>query len=374
MRFSALLALSLLPAGLLCQAATGTPKAVEKEMEVWPTDGWPVASPGAHGLDEEKLARFVAKIREDGAGGNAHGLLIVRHGYLVLEEYFDGWRSERLHTLQSVTKSVTSALVGIAIDRGEISGVTAKVLDFFPQLRPKIKHLDQRKTSLELEDLLTMRTGTDFHESGSDSPLHRMNRLRDGWLGFVLDSRMIREPGTTFHYDSGGVILLSGVLEKVSGLHADAYAARHLFAPLGIEEARWFKNAAGLVHTGGGLDLRPRDMARFGLLYLRGGRWQGKQVLSRDWIDASLKRHVATVRRQSGHDLGYGYLWWVWSPPADRPSIGDFYGAHGFMGQYIFILPKLDMVVVFTGGARTWSGEKRPVEWLYEHILPAVEP
>lgn len=375
MRSAGLRSFCLLLALWFSQSSTGapTPASIDEAMEVWPTDAWPIAASGSRGLDEKALSKLVATIREGQAGGEIHSLLIVRHGYLVVEEYFDGWQADRLHTLQSVTKSVTSALVGIAIDRGEIRGVEAKVLDFFPDLVPKIQHLDRRKASLTLEHLLTMRTGTDFHERGSNSPLDRMNRLRNGWLSFVLDSRMIREPGMTFQYDSGGVILLSGVLEKASGLAVDAYAERHLFGPLGIEQATWFKNASGLAHTGGGLGLRPRDMARFGLLYLRGGRWQDRRILSQAWIDASLERQVASVGRQAGHDQGYGYLWWVRSPPTNRPQIGDFYAAQGFMGQYIFVLPKLDMVVIFTGGSRAWSGEKRPVELLYERILPAVQ-
>lgn len=341
-------------------------------VEAWPGERWPVSKPESQGIDPAKLSRLMVGIRAGGVGADIHSLLVVRNGFLVAEEYFDGWNAERVHTLQSVTKSVTSALVGIAVDRGEIEGVDRPVLSFFPDLAPHVENPDARKSSMTLRDLLTMRTGTDFHERGSDSPLHRMNRLRTGWLKFVLDSRMVQDPGSRFHYDSGGVILLSGVLKTATGRFADAYAEEHLFGPLGIEAADWFRNADGLPHTGGGLSLRPSDLARFGLLYLRGGRWKDRQIVSRGWVEQSLRRHVPSARRQSGRDVGYGYLWWVWPPPDDRPELGDFYAGHGFMGQYVFVVPGLDLVVVFTGGSRTWSGEQRPAELLYEHILPAV--
>ena len=341
-------------------------------VEVWPVPTWQTASPESLDVDSRTMGRLADHIRSGDSGATIHSLLVVRGGRLVVEEYFHGWNGDRLHTLQSVSKSVTSALVGIAVDRGEIESTDETVLGFFPELRPKIRHFDQRKQSLTLHDLLTMRTGTDFHERGSDSPLHRMNRLRRGWLEFVLSSRMVREPGTHFHYDSGGVILLSGVLKAATGEFADAYADRHLFGPLGIEESSWFKNADGLPHTGGGLELRPRDLARFGLLYLRDGRWRDGQVISEDWIERSVRRQLASVRRQDGRDVGYGFLWWIWPPPDDRPELGDFYAGHGFMGQYVFVVPSLDLVVVFTGGSRTWSGEKRPAQLMYEYVLPAV--
>ncbi|MDA8017611.1 MAG: beta-lactamase family protein [Thermoanaerobaculia bacterium] len=350
--------------------AVSTPEMVE----IWPGPTWRTVTPASQGIDSSAIDLLVRRIRSGQVGAEIHSLLIVRGGHLVIEEYFDGWNAKRLHTLQSVSKSVTSALIGIAVDRGEIESTDEKVLSFFPGLLSEIRHLDQRKQAMTLEDLLTMKTGSEFHERGSDSPLHRMNRLQRGWLKFVLDSRMRHEPGTRFHYDSGGVILLSGVLKATTGLFADVYADQYLFGPLGIEESRWFKNAEGLPHTGGGLYLRPRDLARFGLLYLRRGRWQDRQVVSAEWIDRSLRRQVATVRQQDGRDVGYGFLWWVWPPPADRPELGDFYAGHGFMGQYVFVVPSLDLVVVFTGGSRTWSGEKRPAELVYEYILPATRP
>ncbi len=335
-----------------------------------PADDWPRSTPAAQGLDGARLEELVARMRR-GEIPDQHALLIVRHGYLVLEEYFDGWSAERIHMQQSVTKSFTSALVGIAVAQGAIRGVDEKVLDFFPDLEG-VRHLDARKRAMTVADLLTMRSGTDYHERGADSPHSRLNRLARGWDRFYLDRPMVAAPGSRFNYDSGGVILMSALLEARTGLHADAFADRHLFAPLSITKRDWFRNREGHPHTGGGLDLRPRDMAKLGLLYLRGGRWGERQVVPAEWVDASLKRHVDWRDDPRGHSVGYGYLWWVLEPDPAGDGERDVYAAMGFRGQYVFIVPEHDLVVAVTAGTRTYRDETRAIDALYRHVLPAV--
>ncbi len=334
-----------------------------------PGDPWPRSTPEAQGLEGERL-HLLSRTIEDGRDfPDLHSLLVVRHGYLVLEEYFAGWHADRPHTLQSVTKSFTSALIGIAIAQGAIEGVDEPILGFFPDASG-IANLDERKRRMTLEDLLTMRSGTDYHERGSGSPHSRLNRLRSGWDRFYLDRAMVAEPGTRFQYDSGGVILLSSLLQARTGLHADAFAERHLFEPLGIEGAAWFRNAEGHPHTGGGLDLRPRDMAKFGLLYLNRGRWGERQIVPESWVRQSTARQLE--RRSGSHGVGYGYLWWIEEPDPNGTGKLDIYAAKGFRGQYIFVVPEHDMVVVVTGGTRSYTDEVRPVDFLYSHILPSV--
>jgi CubicO group peptidase (beta-lactamase class C family) len=263
-------------------------------------------------------------------------------------------------------------MVGIAIEQGNIGGVDDNILGFFPAI-DGIQNLDERKRSMTLENLLTMRSGTDYHEGYDGSPHNQLNQLQTGWDRFYLNRPMVSRPGTRFRYDSGGVILMSAILKNTAGMHANAFADRFLFPPLGISRSRWFKNAEGHPHTGGGLHLLPRDMAKFGLLYLRGGRWEDRQVVPASWVEASFKMHVTFSGERGGHDAGYGYLWWILE--ADPNGTGDqyIYAAKGYMGQYIFVIPEHDMVVVVTGGARSGSDMRRPVDFLYTHVLQAVE-
>ncbi len=171
-------------------------------QEVWPDDDWPRSTPEAQGLDPEQLNELVALIREGERFPDLHGLLIVRNGHLVVEEYFGSWNPELLHTLQSVSKSFTSALIGIAIAEGHVESVDERVIDFFPQWRDELAQ-DPRWAAVCLQDLLTMRSGTDYHERGQDSPHFQLNRTPRGWDRFYLDRPMVRDPGTYWQYDSG---------------------------------------------------------------------------------------------------------------------------------------------------------------------------
>jgi CubicO group peptidase (beta-lactamase class C family) len=350
-------------------AGLGKPTGVAAQ-EVWPDDDWPRSTPEAQGLDPAPLNELVTLIREGERFPDLHGLLIVRNGYLVVEEYFDSWNPGLLHTLQSVSKSFTSALIGIAIEEGHVESVDEHVIDFFPQWRDELAQ-DPRWAAVRLQDLLTMRSGTDYHERGQNSPHFQLNRTPLGWDQFYLDRPMVRDPGTYWQYDSGGVILMSAMLKQRSGLHADAYADRYLFAPLGIERSFWYRNQEGHPHTGGGLRLLPRDMARFGLLYLRGGRWRDQQVVPAEWVEESTRQHVA-FESTARHSTGYAYLWWILEPDPEGGN-EPIYAAMGFRAQYIFVVPEHDMVVVVTGGTQSGRDQRRPIEFLYSHILPAVE-
>jgi CubicO group peptidase (beta-lactamase class C family) len=331
---------------------------------------WTEARPEQHGLDAERLSELTNLIREGVRYPRLHCLLIVRHGRLVLEEYFNGWRRDRLHMLQSVSKSFTSALVGMAISKGEFKGVKEKVLDFFPDVEG-IANMDERKQSILLRDLLTMRSGTDYHERGSDSPHFQLNRLQRGWGKFYLDRPMLRKPGTYFLYDSGGVILMSSMLKNRTGSHADVYAERHLFPPLGITRHLWIKNREGHPHTGGGLSLRARDTAKFGLLYLQNGRWRDQQLVPAEWVRESFQKHV-DLGDNPRDTIGYGYLWWILAPDPDGDGTSNIYAAMGFKAQYIFVIPEHDMVVVVNGDTQNRTDQRRPIGFLYSHILPAV--
>jgi len=331
---------------------------------------WPRSTPEKEGLAPEKLQVLTELIRAGDRYPRLHCLLVIRHGKLVWEEYFN-WKAGKLHTLQSVSKSFTSALVGIAIAQGKFKGVDEKLLDFFPDLKPsEIEHMEERKEAIRLKDLLTMRSGTDYHESGPDSPHYRLNALRTGWDTFYLNRPMRSQPGTSFQYDSGAVIVTSSLLKHRTGQHADGFADETLFKALDITKTMWFKNAENHPHTGGGLNLDPLDTAKLGQLYLDKGQWAGNQVVPKAWVEESTKRHVDLSGR--GHTVGYGYWWWILEPdPAGKGNL-DIYAAMGFKAQYIFVIPEHEMVVVVNGDTRNGVDQRRPIEFLYTHILPAI--
>ena len=338
-----------------------------------PSGDWPVSRPDEQGLDGKALADLTDLIRKGEICPRLHALLVIRHGVLVLEEYFNNWQPDRLHTLQSVSKSFASALVGIAVARGEFKGVDEKVLDFFPGMKD-IANMDERKASMRLEDLLTMRSGTDYNEQGPDSPHFQLNKLERGWDKFYLDRPMVQSPGTGFLYDSGGVILISAMLKNRTGLHAAKYAERYLFEPLGIKDYYWYENLEGHSHAGGGLNLTARDTARLGQLYLNNGRWGDKQVVPEDWIRESFRMHV-DLTSPGQPPGGYGYLWWIGAPDPRGKGRQFVFMARGRYGQFIFVAPEHDMVAVVFSMAQEGVQSDNPCNYMslfYDRILTAV--
>ena len=356
---------------VLLVASTATPQI---PTDYFPTSDWRTAKPKKQGLNKKILKSLANRLRTNQIR-DLNSLLVVRNGYLVVEEYFNGSGPEDVHTLQSDSKSVTSLLIGIALQQGRIHSVDDKVLTFFPEYEP-IKHLDERKAAITIRDLLTMRTGLDWSEDDyNTSPLKELNECGCDWLRFVLNWRMREMPGTKFEYNSGGVILLGGIIRSVTGRAVDSFAEQYLFSPLGIKGARWFQGLPeGLPHMGGGLNLRATDMARIGYLLLRNGRWEDQQIVSHEWLQESTRHWVAYPRTFGSHSVDYGYLWWLLPVDNTVPSQGDdadVYTASGARDQWIFVIPKYDMVVVVTGN--TSATFAQPVDFLYTDILRAVE-
>jgi CubicO group peptidase (beta-lactamase class C family) len=329
-----------------------------------PDDGWQVSRPAEQGLDSALLATLTGRIN-NGDYGEIHSLLIVRHDYLVYEKYFDGYSSEALHPMYSVTKSVTSALIGIALDQGKLDGVDELLLPLFPEYF-EVQNLDSNKEAVTLEDVLTMRAGFQWSESYSVS---QMARSTD-WIKYMLDLPVLGVPGTTFQYNSGCTILLSGIIRNASHLQAAEFADRHLFGPLGITRKTWEAGPLNLTNTAGGLSLRPRDMAKIGLLYLHEGRWQGREIISRDWIEESTSWLLKPYR-----NTGYGYQWW--STPLESGSVSPedddlIKYASGAGDQFIIFIPALDLVVTATAGNGDGPYDQ-PLVFLRQYIIPAVK-
>lgn len=326
---------------------------------------WPAVSPADARIDASRIEDLVARIHR-GQFGRISSLLVVREGSLVVEEYFNGMVADRAHTLQSVTKSVTSMLVGLAVQSGRLR-LDDRVTRFFPDYQP-IANIDDRKDALTIADLLTMRSGLDWDESTyAGSPLERLNNCRCDWLRFILDWRMRDLPGTRFEYISGGTILLGGVVGAATGIRLDRWASSELFVPLGISGESWTAGLPdSLPHAGGGLFMRPRDLAKLGLLVVDQGRWHGRQIIDANWLRLTTTRASRTVRTLGGRPADYGYGWWLLDYQGN-----DVIAAAGALGQWIFVVPSMRLVAVTTG-ANDDGGWAAPVEFLYSHILPAT--
>ena len=333
-------------------------------------DGIPVGdvARAGGGIDSASAARLVARV-VDGTYPDVHAILVYHHRRLVVEEYFYGYDRDRQHEMRSLTKSVVSALAGIAIDQGRIEGDTALVTKLLPY--EHYANPDPRKDRLTLRDLLTMRSGLacDDWDDASRGNESRMYQSAD-WVRFILDLPMVDPPGTRGRYCSGNAAVVGRIIERATGTSLPGFAQEHLFTPLGIRarDVRWnytldSTNAATFAQ----INLRPRDMLKLGMLFQQQGRWGGRQVISRDWIARSTKEW-STVGDQS-----YGYFWWhqwVNAAAPDGPRRVDMIVATGNGGQKIYLVSSLDLVVVLTGGIYNASSSATAI--MAREILPAA--
>lgn len=340
------------PAAAPLPTAAATP-----QVDYWPTDAWRTSTPEAQGMDSKPLAEMMARIRES---GQVHGVVVVRNGYIVAEAYAYPYLKEVRHFVASVTKSFTSALVGIAIQQGHIKGISERALDIFAGR--SVANLDPAKKGISVGHLLAMSSGLDWPEWSGFNPMSQMTQVQD-WVQFVLDRPMAAAAGATWNYNSGGSHLLSAMVQERSGMSTSDFARRYLFEPLGMTDVKWAADPAGIAIGACGLFLTPRDMARFGLLYLNQGVWDGLQVVPADWVEASILPYKDAYDGDAFLG-GYGFQWWI------DPS-GKHYSARGAFGQYIFVLPVLNMVVVFTSDGQD-ERTLLPIELLETFILPAA--
>jgi CubicO group peptidase (beta-lactamase class C family) len=270
-----------------------------------------------------------------------------------------------LHSMQSVSKTVSSAILGIAITRGDFkASLDTPVLKYFDVA--KVKNVDDRKRRITLRHVLTMTTGLDWNEEVAyDDPKNDSSIMEatDDWVQYVIDKPMAQEPGRVFNYSSGVTELLAHIFEKETGQDIEQYGAKHLFAPLGIEYF-WKRTPLGVVDTEGGLFLKNADLAKIGYLYLHGGAWEGHQIVSKEWVKQSVTPFI-----DAGEGYKYGFKWWL-LPRTDRQ--GNVWMARGFGGQRLMVFPDESLIAVFTGWEilKDEAGNRD----LVNRILPAVRP
>ena len=327
-------------------------------------DGWIPSTPASEGMSSAELQGTLELIR-DQVFTKVDSMVVARHGKLVAEGYFNGFGRDSLHDLRSTGKSFTSALAGIAVDQG-LFGVDDPISQHIPQF-DRHDNMSARKQSIQVYHLLNMNSGLECNDwdSSSRGNEERMYDKQD-WVGFILDLPMAFDPGQATQYCTGGVVVLGHIISRESGMALDAYANSYLFGPLAIRDAEWRRSPDGAATGGGGLRLRPRDAAKLGQLYLDGGTWNGTRVVPAAWVDVSQQRLYALGRDR------YGYLWWKRSFSRPSGNVDSFFTS-GNGGNYIFVIPSLDLVVVFTGSNYDSSLGDQPFTILSDRVLPAVQ-
>jgi len=317
-------------------------------------DGWETASLTDAGMDEAPISQFMTELLNN-IEHQIHGILIIKNGKLVFEEYFPGYAfyhgdltqfdRETKHNLASVTKSFTSALIGLSIDHGFIQNVNQKMFSFFPEY---IDLNNDEKDKITLEYLITMTSGLEWDEStfSYSDPRNDVVQLfyQNDPIRFILNKPIVTEPGTQFLYSSGSANVLGEIIRKTTGLRADDFAREYLFSPLGITDYKWKELPNNVLFASGDLKLRPRDMAKLGDLYLHDGVWKGQQIISEWWVEKSTR---SFINADPGWE--YGYKWWLYTYEINSQQI-ESYSARGWGGQNIIVFPSLDMVVVTTAG------------------------
>jgi CubicO group peptidase (beta-lactamase class C family) len=354
--------------------ACGTPVALD--------DGWTVATPESAGLDSARLCAIAARLKETEA--NVHAVVIVRHGKLVFEQYFSGpderwdvagqydFDATTKHDMRSVSKSVISLLVGIAIDRKLIASADEPVVKFYPEYAAvKSPGWDQ----VTLRHLLTMSSGMQWNENlGWDDPKNdepHLGREADP-IRYILSKPIAKPADTVWTYNGGGTDLLGNILERVSGKPLEAFAREVLFQPLGITDFEW-KNYPmnGKIAPAIGLRARPRDAAKIGQLMLNRGAWGGRQIVSPEWIEQSVRPRYQAIGYFSGIFF-YGQQWWLGRSLAQEKEV-KWIAATGSGGQRIFIVPDRDLVVMTTSGLyfQRYQGDGA-LDMMANYIFPSV--
>jgi len=304
-----------------------------KKRAYWPTSGWRSSTPEMQGMNPAKLMiadEFIQNRLQD-----AFSLLVVRNGYLVFEKYYSWGSPYKYAVVHSVTKSVTSALIGIALDKGYLQSLDQKLIEFFPEY--VTVDLNQRKKEISLKHLLTMSAGFKWDDRG---PSMRKWYSSSDWFKSAIDLPQENDPGEVFNYNSATSHLLSGILSRSTKTSTLDFAKRNLFEPLGIRSAYWHQDPQGNYIGGFGLGLSARDLAKIGFLYLNHGYWNGQSIVPEHWVKESTAQQIQAFSHPMYGTFGYGYQWWV--KQIDGCSS---YRAWGRRGQFIVVVPDLDLVI-----------------------------
>lgn len=329
---------------------------LESEPEPDMNNCWQFDPSENHKMDPALLEQMHTAL----SGAPVYTVLTVKDGVIVDEFYQEGYDENSTYAFHSASKSMTSALFGIAMEEGYISSVDDLLSDYLPQV---LELEDERKHQITLRHLLTHTSGLEWYEWGGGYSNWQEFRSADNWVDYILGRRLVYDPGTVFNYSTGNTHLLAAVLEKVTGKGLAGYAKEKLFDPMGMESVTWGTDPQGIADGGNGVIMSARDAAKFGQLFLNGGRWNGQQLVPADWVTES----TAAQNNGAGDGTGaYGYQWWV-------RSFGNYdtYYAFGAWGQYIFVVPELKLVTVIASPGPQSSYASR--DYFTNYVLPACQ-
>lgn len=311
---------------------------------------------------------------EAGKYGRIHSLLIMHKGELIFEKYGEGWRRNKKHIWHSVSKSITSVLIGMAIERGIIENVDINVCELFADDYPELKNDSEFKKQIQLKHLLTMTAGFEWDEqripySDPKNSLIQMKNSND-WVRHMLDLPVDKKPGSQFLYNSGGTTLMAGIIKKQTGKSLKDFAGETLFKELDIKDFSWSGGPNDITWASSMLHLRPIDMLKIGQLLLNNGQLDGKSIVNSEWIKTSTGVHVSPPN--SG--IHYGYQWWRFAdnqPIVKDLDKNDVYFGWGIHGQFLFVIPHLDLVVVSNAA----NAGKATLIWqaFTDHIFDAIK-
>lgn len=284
-----------------------------------------------HNMNNEKLENFYKEI---GNHTDIYGALVIKDDNIIGEYYKEGYNQDSIFTLQSCSKSVTSSLIGIAIDKGYIRDVNVPISEYFPEI---LESNNQNLKEITIWHLLTHTSGLNMNDTNNWNEW----RISENWIDYILSRGSKSKPGTRFDYSTGNSHLLSVILQKATGMTAYDFGKKYLFEPLGMESVKCELDPQGYSDGGNGFSMNIYDMAKFGRLFLNKGEWEGKQIISQNWIEESTK---VQFDRKAG-SANYGYQWWVRTFGSQKY---DAYFAQGHWGQFIFVIPEINLMVVFT--------------------------
>jgi CubicO group peptidase (beta-lactamase class C family) len=312
----------------------------------------PRSTPEAEGVSSQGVSSLLAALEEL---KEVHSLMLVRHGKVVAEGWWAPYTPGDMHNMYSVTKSFNSTALGLAVGEGLLT-LDALVSSFFPDLMPSQPAAAFQ--TMSVRHLLMMASGH------STDPLDAMRNAAGGqWTKAFLESSPEREPGTSFLYNSGAAYVLGAIVQKVTGQTVEAYLTPRLFEPLGITNRVWGMSPEGINLTEGGLAITTEELAKFGLLYLQKGNWNGQQIVSEQWATDATSKQISTGADNGNWNFGYGYQFW-------RSAAG--YRADGSLGQFSFVLPDMDLVLAITAATSNDGGTNRIMNVVFQHLFDGM--